>query len=108
MALLDISSDGTRINYHEEDGKIVLDYQHPDHDALFKANAEARATNVGLGMGGHKSVLGRHVMRVPISALMKVASETGLDFLNADDAKKILKIFQGAEYNKLHTFSGRY
>lgn len=102
MTILDVSTDGTITKYREEEGKIILAHEFPDANAVEKLNAEQRASRGRFEKKGDM----HHVMRVPQAVLTKICAETGLDFFNKDDAKKILSILKGPEYTKFRTYDG--
>jgi hypothetical protein len=91
-----------KTTYHEEEGKIILNYQE-DLEALLKANHEQRQARSRLD----KKADLHHVMRVPQVILMKIMQETGLDFFKPEDAKLILEILKGPEYAAFRTYPGQ-
>lgn len=93
---------GTTITYHEEEGKMILNYQQ-DIETLLKVNHEQRAATSRFEKKGDM----HHVMRVPTTVLMKIAQETGLDFFNPEDAKAILQILRRPEYAQFRTYDGQ-
>lgn len=101
--ILDISTDGTVIRYAEEDDRIVLKYEHPDADVIERVNADEYASK---GRFEKKGAF-HHVFRIPQAVLTKICSDTGLNFFDADDAKRILQILKGPEYRKFRTYQGR-
>lgn len=104
MAILDTSSDGSIIKYKEEEGKIVLVTEHSDTKHLEKFCAEERANSKGKF---EKKNDFHRVMKIPLSLLTKISAETGLDFFDKDDAKKILEILKAPEYEKFRTYKGK-
>lgn len=90
-----------RTTYHEEDGKIILNYTE-DVETLLKVNHEQRESRSVLERKGDF----HHVMRVPHTILMKIQQETGLDFFNKEDAKAILEILKRPEYAQFRTYNG--
>lgn len=101
--ILDVEPDGTVIRYHEDGNRIILAHEHPDLEAVQRANAEMRNTRSRLS---RKADL-HHVMRVPQAIITKICLETGLDFFNPDDAKEILRILKGPEYAQFRTYGGQ-
>jgi hypothetical protein len=86
------------ITYHEEDGNIILKYQ-ADVEALLKRNADLRALR---GTTEARGAM-HHIMTIDQVTLQDVCSKYKLDFFNEDDAKVILKILQGPDYQKFRT-----
>jgi hypothetical protein len=91
---------GKAITYHEEDGKVFVRYHTPDIQALLDSNAEARATEPGKF---EKKQEWRKVFSVDQVTVMEIERKYGLDFFNPDDAKTILKILSGPDYQKFRT-----
>ena len=100
--LLDVSSDGSKIKYKEEEGKILLITEHPDTKALEKMCAEVSADRGTTGKRGDM----HHIMRIPQAVLTKICAETGLNFFDTNDSKLILAILKGPEYRKFRTYAG--
>lgn len=101
--VLDVGTDGTVTTYHEEEGRIFLQHHHPDLEVLQKFNAEQMASRSVFDKKGDM----HHVMRVPQAILTKICAETGLDFFDKDDAKKILNILKRPEYACFRTYPGK-
>lgn len=89
--ILDVSPDGSRITYREEDGKTVLKYLPPDVSAVERSCDHLRA--LAPGKFERKKDF-HHVARVPSSVLTEICNRTGLDFFNPDDADKIGQIIK--------------
>lgn len=100
--LLDTGTDGSRIKYKEEEGKILLLTEHPDTSLVEKLNAEQMASRGRFDKKGDF----HHVMRVPQAVLTKICAETGLDFFNPEDSKTIFNILKGPDYRKFRTYAG--
>jgi len=96
------SPDGMRTAYHEEEGKMIVSYEQ-DIETVLKVNHEQRAMSSRLARKGDM----HHVMRVPTVVLMQIAQQTGLDFFNPDDAKRILEILKRPEYAAFRTYDGQ-
>jgi muconolactone delta-isomerase len=97
-----MSEDGMRTTYHEQDGKIILDYSQ-DIEATLKANHEQRAMSSRLARKGDM----HHVMRVPRVILMKICEEHHLNFFEPDDAKKVLEILKRPEFAAFRVYDGQ-
>lgn len=97
-----MSQDGMKTTYHEEDGKMILQYEQ-DIETVLKVNHEQRAATSRFQKKGDL----HHVMRVPTVVLMQIAQQTGLDFFNPEDAKAILQILKRPEYAQFRTYDGQ-
>ncbi len=86
----------------EHSGGITL-YQEEDVEPVIKAN---QAMMAGRSVFDKKGDL-HHVMRIPMIVLEKIRAETGLNFMDRDDAKKIMTILKGPEYSKFRTAPGK-
>lgn len=86
----------------EEDGKLIVSYT-ADVEAVIKANHAQMVSRSRV----EKKANMHHVMRVPTVILQKICQDTGLDFFNKDDAKKILEILKGPEYAAFRTYPGQ-
>lgn len=98
---MSILETGMRTTYHEEEGKIILNYTQ-DIEAVLKANHEQRAASSRVAKKGDM----HHVMRVPQVVLMEIQKRTGLDFFKPEDAKEILKILKGPEFVAFRVYDG--
>lgn len=101
--ILDTAADGSLLTYREQEGKILIEQHHPDASVVEKLNAEQMAARGRFSKKGDF----HHVMRIPQAVLTKICADTGLDFFNPDDAKKILKILKGPEYRAFRTYEGQ-
>lgn len=91
-----------RVTYHEEDGKILLNYQEDVEDALKYAAAKRAAEGEFERMGEWKQV-----MRVPQSVMLDIRTKYGWDFMNKDHWPYVKKILTGPEYAKFRTTNKR-
>lgn len=91
-------SDGKRITYHEEDGKIHLRYT-ADVEGVIKLNHERRAAE------GSCSRIGEfhHIMAVPEVVLLDIKFNYGWDFMNRDHWPMVKKVLKGPEYAAFRT-----
>lgn len=83
------------IKYHEEDENIILKYEmdaEPVIDHVKRKQEEISYFN--------KPSEFQYKMSIPMPLLMQIGKETGLDFFNKDDAKKIKQIIM-RDYPKL-------
>lgn len=83
------------ITYHEEDGNIVLKYE-SDAEPVIE---HVKARTEYLSRFGQSADM-HYKMSIPLDTLLKISQETGLDFYDKDDAKKIKQIIQ-RDYPKL-------
>ncbi len=80
------------------DGSITV-YREQDVEPILKANAEQRA----LESPGSRRGEFHHVMRVPMIVLEKICNEHHLNFFDKADAKKIMQILKGNEFQYFRT-----
>jgi hypothetical protein len=83
------------------DERVVLKYTQDVEPAL-NAAADARREDRERG-AFQKSHEMKRTMIVPFAVLMKIERETGLDFMNKQDAPHIMKILKGPDYARFRT-----
>jgi hypothetical protein len=91
-----------RLTYHEEDGKILLNYQEDVEDVLKYAQEQRAAEGAFDRMGEWKQT-----MRVPQSVMLDIRTKYGWDFMNRDHWPYVKKILAGPEYAAFRTTNKR-
>lgn len=95
-------SDGTRTTYHEEDGKVILNYQ-ADVEAVLKHAHDARVQEGAFD----KTPDMRRTMTVPTIVLLQIKNKYGWDFMNKDHWPMVAKILKSPEYAAFRTTNKR-
>ncbi|MEM5294241.1 hypothetical protein VSR82_07845 [Burkholderia sp. JPY481] len=85
--------DGKRITYHEEDGKVILNYSQ-DVETVMKINHEQRAAEGAFQRMGEF----KHTLRVPEVIMLEIRIKYGWDYQNPDHWPYVKKILKGPEY----------
>lgn len=80
---------------------VVRTYQNVE--AHLKACADERRANREHTRYGRRGEF-RKALSIPFNVLMEISSKYHLNFFDADDSKKILKIARSSEYKKLRTY----
>lgn len=91
-----------RITYHEEDGRMVLNYQEDVEPVLKYAHEKRAAEGEFERMGEFK-----HVMRVPEVVMLEIRNKYGWDYMNKDHWPHVKKILTGPEYAAYKTTKKR-
>lgn len=89
----------------DSDERVVLKYTQDVEPALIAA-ADARREDRERG-AFQKTHDMKRTMVVPFVVLMQIERETGLSYLNKEDAKAISKILKGPDYAKFRTTDKR-
>jgi hypothetical protein len=96
------AEDGMRTTYHEEDGKVFVNYQQ-DVEAVLKHAHEARAREGAF----EKTPDMRRTMSVPTVVLLEIRNRYGWDFMNKDHWPMVAKILKSPEYAAFRTTNKR-
>lgn len=90
--------DGKTIRYHEEEGKMILQYTQ-DVESVIKLNHEQRAAEGRFDKIGEFS----QTMRVPEVIMLEIKFKFGWDYMNPDHWPMVKKILKGPEYAAFRT-----
>jgi hypothetical protein len=87
-----------KTTYHEEDGKVHVQYSEDVESLLDYAHAKRAQEGEFEKMGEFK-----HVMRVPQSVMLDIKIKYGWDFMDPDHWPMVAKILKGPEYARFRT-----
>lgn len=92
---MSMPEDDKRITYHEEEGKMILNYSQ-DVEAVLDANHARREAEGSCGRIGefHKT------FSVPEVIMLEIKFKYGWDYQNPDHWPLVKKILKGPEYAK--------
>jgi hypothetical protein len=90
-----------RISAHEQGAEVVLNY-YQDVEPILDAAAAARREDRER-TAFQKSSEFKRTMIVPFNVLMQIRTERGLDFLNPEHSKAIVKLLKTSEYAGFRT-----
>lgn len=90
--------DGKTVRYHEEEGKMILQYSQ-DVETVLKLNHQQRAAEGRFDKIGEFS----QIMRVPEVIMLEIKFKYGWDYMNRDHWPMVKKILKGPEYAAFRT-----
>lgn len=90
-----------RVQYHEEDGNSIVSYWQDAEPLMDYAAACRREDREHTAFGKRGEF--RRVMTVPMTTVLAISTELGLDPFNPEHSKKIYEVLKGRDYAKFRT-----